>query len=128
MSATFQSLAAGTVATGVGSMSVLLGDMAGLNLPQWMLLFGVVVLSIMAGGLAALGQIEANPQTTDAAKRAARVRAVTVLAAQILIGMVVAAQAGGNIWIIIPACLAIGWTGSAFLKRLAEKSGLTPDE
>lgn len=128
MSAAVHTAVAGTVATGVGSMSKLLGDMAGFSGFEWAVLMTVIVLATMAGNLAQLGQIEANPKNTDATKRSARVRALTVLAAQILMGFVVAAQAGGNIWIIIPACLAIGWTGSAFLKRLAEKSGLTTDE
>ena len=107
---------------------MLLGDMADLSAGAWAILTGVVALSITAGSLAALGHIETSPTITDAGRRAARVRAATVLLAQFLIGMVVAAQASGSLIIVIPACLAIGWSGSAFLKRLAEKSGFTDKE
>lgn len=128
MSATIKAATFSAMTTAAGSFGPILGKMAGLSWQQWLLISGAVAIATIAGSLAALGQILTSPSITDKGKRAARITAATALAAQFLIGIVFAAQVDGNIWLIVPFCLSTGWGGTAFLKRLAEKNGLTKDD
>lgn len=109
--------------TAAGGAAVLLGEMANLSTEAWILLLVAVVSSVAAGAMARQGSINADGSLTDDQKRRARGLSFATLAAQILFGVVAAAQANGNLWITIPACLAIGWTGNAFLQWLSNKMG-----
>lgn len=114
----------GFAATGAGIGSALLGDMQNLSAGEWLLLSMIVISSVSAGALARQGQVEQRQGVTREQILQERRWAVMVLSAQFLFGMVVSAQASGNIWVAIPACLAIGWTGNTFLQWLAKRSGI----
>jgi hypothetical protein len=114
--------------TAAGGMAGILGEMAGLSGLEWAVLLAVILGSTIAGAEAARGSVEADTTISDDEKRRRRRLGYSTLAAQILFGVVVAAQANGNLWITIPACLAIGWTGNAFLQSLARRMGLGGDK
>lgn len=109
-----------------GGATTILGEMANLTGEEWSVLLLVVFFCMIAGNMAALGFI-ANHKTNDELIKARRLR-VAVFLAQFLFGVVIAAQFHGNIWLTIPPCLAVGWTGTQFLEWLAKRSGFGGNE
>lgn len=117
----------GAATTFVGGWAAILGGMADLSPNQWGALALAVALSLFSGNLAALALIEHhNGHDRDRIARERRLRAM-IFSAQFVFGMVIAAQVGGNIWFAMPACLAVGWTGTQFLDWLAKRSGFGAD-
>lgn len=113
----------GAATTFAGGTTALLGQMAGLSADEWGVLALAVGLSLFSGNLAALALIEHhNGHDRERIARERRLRAM-IFSAQFVFGMVIAAQVGGNIWFAMPACLAVGWTGTQFLDWLAKRSG-----
>lgn len=104
-----------------GTMTVL-GQMANLNANEWGVLLTAIFLSLLSGNMAAVGFIEHNGHTQERLARERRLR-VMIFGAQFVFGVVIAAQVGGNVWFTMPACLAVGWTGTQFLDWLAKRSG-----
>lgn len=117
----------GAATTFVGGWTAILGGMADLSPNQWGALALAVALSLFSGNLAALALIEHhNGHDRDRIARERRLR-LMIFSAQFVFGMVIAAQVGGNIWFAMPACLAVGWTGTQFLDWLAKRSGFGAD-
>ncbi len=113
----------GAATTFAGGTTALLGQMAGLTANEWGVLGLAVALSLFSGNLAALALIEHhNGYDREMVARERKLRAM-IFASQFCFGMVIAAQVGGNIWFTMPACLAVGWTGTQFLDWLAKRSG-----
>lgn len=124
MSVTIKSIVGSSAATGTGAAGAMLGHMAGFSLAQWAILALVVGMAVVAGAWAALGNYEAQEGVTPEQVKRNRRRSIATLLAQFLFGMVVAAKANGDIWIVIPACLVLGWVGPGFLQWLARRSGM----
>lgn len=113
----------GAAATFAGGTTAILGSMAGLSANEWGVIGLSVALSLFSGNLAALALIEHhNGHDRERVARERRLR-LMIFSAQFVFGMVIAAQVGGNIWFTMPACLAVGWTGTQFLDWLAKRSG-----
>lgn len=113
----------GAATTFAGGTTAILGSMAGLTATEWGVLGLSVALSLFSGNLAALALIEHhNGLDRERIARERKLRAM-IFASQFVFGMVIAAQVGGNIWFTMPACLAVGWTGTQFLDWLAKRSG-----
>jgi len=113
----------GAATTFAGGTTAILGSMAGLTATEWGVLGLSVALSLFSGNLAALALIEHhNGHDRERIARERKLRAM-IFASQFVFGMVIAAQVGGNIWFTMPACLAVGWTGTQFLDWLAKRSG-----
>lgn len=113
----------GAAMTFAGGTTAILGQMAGLTANEWGVLVISVALSLFSGSLAALAMLEHhNGHDRERIARERRLRA-SIFASQFVFGMVIAAQVGGNIWFTMPACLAVGWTGTQFLDWLAKRSG-----
>jgi len=113
----------GAAATFAGGTTAILGSMAELSANEWGVLGLSVALSLFSGNLAALALIEHhNGHDRERFARERRLR-LMIFSAQFVFGMVIAAQVGGNIWFTMPACLAVGWTGTQFLDWLAKRSG-----
>jgi len=113
----------GAATTFAGGTTAILGSMAGLTANEWGVLGLSVALSLFSGNLAALALIEHhNGHDRERIARERRLR-LMIFSAQFVFGMVIAAQVGGNIWFTMPACLAVGWTGTQFLDWLAKRSG-----
>lgn len=113
----------GAATTFAGGTTAILGSMAGLTANEWGVLGLSVALSLFSGNLAALALIEHhNGHDRERIARERKLRAM-IFSAQFVFGMVIAAQVGGNIWFTMPACLAVGWTGTQFLDWLAKRSG-----
>ncbi len=119
----FPLAAKGAATTFAGGTTAILGSMAGLTANEWGVLGLSVALSLFSGNLAALALIEHhNGHDRERITRERRLR-LMIFSAQFVFGMVIAAQVGGNIWFTMPACLAVGWTGTQFLDWLAKRSG-----
>lgn len=113
----------GAATTFAGGTTAILGSMAGLTANEWGVLGLSVALSLFSGNLAALALIEHhNGHDRERVARERRLR-LMIFSAQFVFGMVIAAQVGGNIWFTMPACLAVGWTGTQFLDWLAKRTG-----
>lgn len=118
----------GAATTFAGGTTAILGGMAGLSANEWGVLILSVALSLFSGNLAALALIEHhNGHDRERIARERRLRAM-IFASQFVFGMVIAANVGGNIWFTMPACLAVGWTGTQFLDWLAKRSGFGDKE
>lgn len=94
-----------------GSSLTILGNMAGLTAADWALVIFCVFGSVFGGSYALQGEIDANHGHDSPEAKKARKLAVSMFAAQFLLGMVAAAYLDGNPWRIIPACLIIGMSG-----------------
>lgn len=94
-----------------GSSLTILGNMAGLTGADWALVIFCVFGSVFGGSFALQGEVDAKHGHDSPEAIKARKLAVSMFAAQFLLGMVTAAAFDGNPWRIIPACLIIGMSG-----------------
>ena len=103
----------------LGAGASILGNMVGLSGFEWTVLEIAIATSVASGAMARIGLIEMqNGRNSDIVKLHRRLQ-VMMIAAQVALGNVAAAQAGGNIWITIGACVAIGWAGPSAFNWLA---------
>lgn len=119
---------AGAAAAGGGAAGGALGVYINANWTGWVLIGAMVLLSVAGGAWAALGHYEANLAISEQEKRANRVRARSVLLAQVMGGAAIAIKAQGDPATIILSCLVIGWVGAGFLKWLSDKAGISKDD
>lgn len=106
-----------------GGSTAVLGQMANLTTGEWGVLLTAIFLSLLSGSMASMAIVEHhNGHDREKIVRERRLR-VMIFAAQFVFGVIIASQVGGNIWFTMPACLAVGWTGTQFLDWLAKRSG-----
>lgn len=106
-----------------GGSTAVLGQMANLSANEWGVLLTAIFLSLLSGSMASMAIIEHhNGHDREKIVRERKLR-VMIFAAQFVFGVIIASQVGGNIWFTMPACLAVGWTGTQFLDWLAKRMG-----
>ncbi len=111
MSATIKTILINAAPVGAGAMGAVLGDMAGFGLAEWMLLAGVIVISILSGAFFVRG--EARGQRFWAG-----------VAVKLVLGGGAALATGGSLKILLPLLIAIGVADPALLIKTGRKLGL----